>query len=182
MSALPIPLAADVAAALTYQAYPAAPIIEGVTLRRLAKHRADNGWFMEVVRLTDGRVEGDADAFTVRQLSVSQAAPGRINAFHIHPKRPQAERWTVLSGQLSVWLVDCRATSSTQGVRRRVVLSGEEPALLSIPPGVAHGYKAGAQGALLLYAVSEQFDLQDPNEGRLPWDHWGREPWEEDRG
>lgn len=179
---MPIALSPDVAGAVTFQDYPPSPSIDGVAIRRLAKHRADNGWFMEYLRLAEGRVEGDIPPFTVRQISVSHAAPGRINAFHIHPKRPQAELWTVLHGQLAVWLVDCRDGSATVGARRRVVLSGEEPVLLSIPPGVAHGYKAGPAGALLLYAVSEQFDLKDPNEGRLPWDAFGQALWEEDRG
>ncbi len=180
MRELPIPLSTEAAAALSYQAYPAAPVIDGVAVSRLAKHRAENGWFMELLRLTDGVVEGAALA--ARQISVSQAVPGRINAFHIHPKRPQAELWTVIAGQLTVWLVDCRAGAATVGMRRKVLLSGEEPTRLQIPPGVAHGYRAGPEGALLVYAVSEQFDPQDPNEGRLPWDLFGRELWEEDCG
>jgi dTDP-4-dehydrorhamnose 3,5-epimerase len=83
-------------------------------------------------------------------------------------------------GELQVWLVDCRAGSG--GTRRQVLLSGEEPAVLVIPPGVAHGYRAGRRGALLLYAADRQFDPDQPNEGRLPWDYFGRELWEEDRG
>ena len=62
------------------------------------------------------------------------------------------------------------------------MLSGEQPALLHIPAGVAHGYRAGSDGALLAYALNRQFDADDPNEGRLPWDHFGRELWEDDRG
>ena len=54
--------------------------------------------------------------------------------------------------------------------------------MLHIPTGVAHGYKAGPDGALLAYAMNSQFNIDDPNEGRLPWDHFGAELWEEDRG
>lgn len=118
----------------------------------------------------------------IRQLSASHAAPGRINAFHIHPRCGQNELWTVLQGQLLVWLVDCRADSATAGVRQRVLLNAEEPAQLYIPAGVAHGYRAGADGALLVYAMDQQFDPADPDEGRLPWDHFGAGLWEEDRG
>ncbi|HEX2191438.1 MAG TPA: dTDP-4-dehydrorhamnose 3,5-epimerase family protein [Longimicrobiaceae bacterium] len=156
-----------------------------MSVRPLRKHRAENGWFAEVLRLSGGAVEGagDDDAPTLlRQLSASGAAPGRINAFHVHPRRGQNELWTVLQGQLLVWLVDCRAGSATAGVRQRVVLSGEEPALLRIPAGVAHGYRAGPEGALLVYAMDQQFDAADPDEGRLPWDHFGAGLWEEDRG
>jgi dTDP-4-dehydrorhamnose 3,5-epimerase len=54
--------------------------------------------------------------------------------------------------------------------------------MLHIPSGVAHGYQAGTEGALLVYAMNSQFSLQDSNEGRLPWDYFGSELWEEDRG
>ena len=177
-----VPLAAEVRELVTYQSYARAPQIAGVWARPVRKHRAENGWFAELLRLSDGDVDGADAPMVVRQLSASHAAPGRINAFHIHPRRGQNELWTVLQGQLMVWLVDCRADSETRGVRQRVVLSGEEPQQLYIPAGVAHGYRSGGEGALLVYAMDQQFDPADPDEGRLPWNHFGADLWEEDRG
>lgn len=81
-----------------------------------------------------------------------------------------------------VWLVDCRAGSSTLGVRRKLVLSGEQPTMVHIPSGVAHGYQASEEGATLLYSMDAQFDLDDPNEGRIAWNVFGDELWETDRG
>jgi dTDP-4-dehydrorhamnose 3,5-epimerase len=168
---------------LTFQEYGPTPRIAGVRLLSLSKHRSENGSFAELMRLdSSGRVSLEGDAFQVRQISVSHAAPGRINAFHIHPRLPQNELWSVVEGQLMVWLVDCRAGSQTEDVRQRVVLSSEEPVLLHIPAGIAHGYRAGPEGALLVYAMDQQFDPDRPNEGRLPWNHFGSELWEEDRG
>lgn len=180
-----IALSESVERALSFQEYSPGPEIEGVRRIALRKHRSENGWFLELARLADGLwgTGGDAAAgFRLRQLSASYAQPGRINAFHIHPRAPQNEMWTVLQGLLLVWLVDCRAGSPTEGVRQRVVLSGEEPATLRIPAGVAHGYRAGAEGALLVYGMDQQFDAAHPNEGRLPWDHFGADLWAEDRG
>ncbi len=168
--------------ALTFQDYPPAPELEGVWLHKLKKQRSDNGFFMEYARVTGGSVENLPVEFELRQLSVSHAEPGRINAFHIHPNEPQHELWTVIDGQLKVWLIDLRAGSETEGNRRGVVLSGEEPTQLYIPAGVAHGYQAGPDGATLLYAMNQQFNLKRPNEGRLPWDFFGAELWAEDRG
>ncbi|HEX8275566.1 MAG TPA: dTDP-4-dehydrorhamnose 3,5-epimerase family protein [Longimicrobiaceae bacterium] len=180
---LAVPLVDEAREALAFQSYERAPTIEGVFARPVRKHRAENGWFAELLRLGGGTVEGLSGApMEVRQLSASYAVAGRINAFHIHPRRGQNELWTVLQGQLLVWLVDCRAGSATAGVRQRVVLSGEEPAQLYIPAGVAHGYRAGPEGALLVYAMDRQFDLEAPDEGRLAWDHFGAGLWEEDRG
>lgn len=177
-----IPLDPAHADALTFQDYSPQPAIDGVFVAPLTKHRAVDGSFMEYLRLGEGEVEGLETPFEVRQVSLARAAAGRINAFHLHPKEIQNELWTVVDGVMRVWLVDVRADSPTRGVKRQVVLSGEQPALLHIPAGVAHGYKAGPDGALLLYAMDSQFNIDDPNEGRLPWDHFGAELWEEDRG
>ena len=177
-----IRLSADITPKVTFQRYDLQPQIEGAFYQPLKKHRALEGWFMEHLRLTAGKVEGLAVAFEARQLSFSRAIPGRINAFHIHPKGIQDELWCVVEGMLMVWLVDCREGSPSERAKRRYVLSGGEPGMLFIPSGVAHGYKAGPRGALLAYAMNSQFNIQDPNEGRLPWDYFGRELWEEDRG
>ncbi|MCL6529462.1 MAG: dTDP-4-dehydrorhamnose 3,5-epimerase family protein [Meiothermus ruber] len=167
---------------LTYQNYLEAASITGVFYHPLKKHRALEGAFMEYLRLKDGRVEGLPVPFEARQFSVSWAVPGRINAFHLHPKRTQDELWCVVQGALLVWLVDVRADSPTKGAKRSFLLSGEAPSLLYIPSGVAHGYRAGYQGALLLYAMNDQFNPSDPNEGRLPWDFFGADLWADDKG
>lgn len=177
-----IALLPDLETRLTFETYPTAPEIHGVWLHPLRKNRSENGWFMEYARVNTGAIQNTPDALELRQISVSSAEPGRVNAFHIHTKLPQNEIWTVIQGQLMIWLVDCRRDSSTAGVKRRVILSGEQPMQLHIPAGVAHGYKAGSSGATLIYAMDQQFDLADPNEGRLPWDAFGAQLWAEDRG
>lgn len=180
-AAFAVPLAEPYLQQLTFQRYPEAASIDGVRWQALNKRRAENGFFMEYARLQQGELE-PFPGFTARQISVSYAAPERINAFHIHPREAQNELWTVIAGQLLVWLVDCRQHSPSQGVKRAFVLSGEAPVQLYIPAGVAHGYRAGAQGATLLYMMDKQFDLANPNEGRLPWDAFGADLWQEDRG
>jgi dTDP-4-dehydrorhamnose 3,5-epimerase len=179
-----VSLSEQARSALTFQQYAPAPRIEGVQLRRLPRHHSENGWFMEYLRLDGGAARGGdgAPALQVRQISLSSAEPHRVNAFHIHPRVEQNELWCVVKGQLLVWLADCRTGSRSEGVRQKVVLHGEDPALLYIPAGVAHGYRSGSEGALLLYAMDQQFDPADPNEGRLPWDHFGADLWDEDRG
>ena len=178
---MPIELTPEAQGALRYQRYEPQPAIAGVEVYPLTKHRALEGWFMELARFAEGRFLQPELPMALEQLSLSRAEPGRLNAFHLHPKRPQHEAWCVLAGSLLVWLVDLRADSPTRNVKQRHVLSAEVPELLFIPAGVAHGYKAGSAGALLLYAASEAFDPDDPNEGRLPWDFFGPELWEEER-
>lgn len=168
---------------IQFESYEAKPKILGVWLRKLAKFRSLEGSFMECMRLTGGLLEGDIEtSFEPRQISLSWAEPGRINAFHIHPKQRQDELWCVVQGGLMIWLVDLRADSESRGIRQRVFLSGEEPTWLYIPTGVAHGYRASQSGATLMYATNNQFNWQDPNEGRLPYDHFGKELWDDNRG
>lgn len=169
-------------AALAFQAYDRQSDIDGVTVTPLRKHRSLEGGFMEYLRITDGTIEKLQPEFELRQISISWAVPGRINAFHVHPKEIQNEIWTVIDGGLLVWLADVRADSPTNGVKRSVFLSGENPSQLYIPAGVAHGYKAGSDGAVLIYSMDSQFDISDPNEGRLPWDFLGTDLWDDDRG
>ena len=177
-----VPLTDEVEHNLTFQSYRAAPEVRDVWVKPLKKHRSENGWFMEHLRITEGGVEGIDVPYAPRQVSASYAAPGRINAFHIHPRDGQNELWTVVQGMLLVWLVDCRRESQTRGAKRSYVLSGEEPSVLHVPAGIAHGYKGGPEGALLLYVMDRQFNVEDPDEGRLPWDFFGEELWSEDRG
>jgi len=177
-----VALSPEIARAVIFQSYGPEPGLEGVFFKPLPKHRALEGWFAECLRLTDGQVEDLPVSFAARQISLAAAVPGRINAFHIHPRAVQDELWCVVQGTLLVWLVDCRAGSPTLGRRSRHLLSAEAPGLLYVPSGVAHGYRAGPQGALLLYAANSQFDPETPNEGRLPWDYFGSELWGDDRG
>ncbi|GGO19982.1 dTDP-4-dehydrorhamnose 3,5-epimerase family protein [Deinococcus humi] len=177
-----IKLDASAAQALTFETYPAAPQIDGVWSHALKKNRSENGAFMEYLRLNEAGIQGLPAPLVPRQISVSWAAAGRINAFHIHVKQEQNEIWCVLGGQLTIWLVDCRADSTTLNVKRKLVFSGEQPMMVHIPSGVAHGYRAGDAGATLIYTMDAQFNIDDPNEGRLPWDFFGAELWAEDTG
>ena len=74
-----IRLSPDVTPKVTFQCYDPQPQIEGAFYQPLKKHRALEGWFMEHLRLTAGKVEGLPVAFEARQVSLSRAVPGRIS-------------------------------------------------------------------------------------------------------
>lgn len=182
MSDYKIKLALKYKEVLQFEDYLQSSAIEGVWAQPLKKHHSDNGAFMEYLRLNRDGVQGLSREFIPRQISVSWAEPDRINAFHIHVKEEQNELWCVLDGCLMVWLIDCRANSSTVNVKSKFILNGEQPMILHIPSGIAHGYRSSKQKTTLLYAMDAQFNMSDPNEGRIPWDFFGAELWDEDRG
>jgi len=165
------------------QAYAPAATIDGVQVIELTRHADDGGAMTELARLTDGRAEALA-GFTVRQVNISEVAPGVIKAYHLHVR--QTDVWYVPpSDTMLVVLIDVRQTSPTEGVRMRLVLGNGGSRLLRIPPGVAHGVRnLGAAAARMIYLTDVHFSREPAacDEGRLPWDFAGAEVWETTRG
>ncbi|NNM97224.1 MAG: dTDP-4-dehydrorhamnose 3,5-epimerase family protein, partial [Candidatus Dormibacteraeota bacterium] len=94
--------------------------------------------------------------------------PELIKAFHWHKK--QWDYWDMVAGDTRIVLVDLRADSPTRG-RIQVLIAGEHsPKVVAIPPLVAHGYQAlSLRDVVLSYYVTEPYDAQSPDEGRIPW-------------
>ena len=176
-------LSDDAKRAFSVQSYGPPPVIEGVDVLELRRHGDDGGAMTELARLTDGRPEALA-GFTVRQINYSEVEPGVIKAFHLHAR--QTDVWYVPpSDRLLVVLVDVRAGSKTEGVRRRLTLGNGSSRLLRIPPGVAHGARnLGATTGRIVYFTDVHFSAEPAScdEGRLPWDFAGAEIWEPTRG
>lgn len=165
---------------LTTQDYSRQEWIEGVTVDELRTYSDGGGLFMEVARLTDRTVEGSG--FEPRQISYSVMEPGAIKAWHLHVK--QDDLWFVSPlDKLVVCLVDCRKDSPTEGINMRFTMGDGKAKVLRIPKGVAHGVaNLTNQRCSLMYMTDEQFDASDPDEHRLPWDHFGPEFWEMPKG
>jgi dTDP-4-dehydrorhamnose 3,5-epimerase len=70
-----------------------------------------------------------------------------------------------------VVLHDIRPSSPTFGKTQSFVAGGSARMVVSIPPGVAHGYKViGQDDMLILYLTSETYDKDRPDEYRIPHD------------
>lgn len=136
--------------------------IDGVVTSDLTTHLDDRGFFREVVRATD-----DFFSEGFAQWSHSLMYQGVIKAWHIH--RRQVDWWYVGSGVLKVALYDTRPESPTAGMLMELLMGeGQNPQVLKIPPGVAHGCKCLSGPAHLFYITSNTYDPSD--EGRIPHD------------
>ncbi len=169
--------------AYAVQDYGATPPIDGVEVVALRRFNDDGGSMTELGRLTSG-LHADLPGFDVRQVNFSTMDPGVIKAFHLH--RRQTDVWFVPpTSKMLVVLGDAREGSATEGEVRRIVMGDGSSRLLRIPPGVAHGVRnIGTGSGQIIYFVDTQFDA-DPgrcDEGRLPWDHFGADVWEKERG
>ncbi|PEF38298.1 spore coat protein [Bacillus sp. AFS094228] len=139
-------------------------MIEGVKVKKLVKHCDDRGFFAELVR-------DDEPELLSRfgQASCSMSYPGVIKAFHYHEK--QDDLWFFPSGNAQVVLFDLRDGSSTKGETDVYYMGEENPIMLLIPKGVAHGYRVlGQKPATILYFTTESYNPINPDEKRIDWD------------
>ncbi len=141
-------------------------MIQGVVVKKLVRHPDDRGYFMEVLRDDDGLLS------RFGQASFSKTYPGVIKAFHYHEL--QDDLWFFPSGNAQVVLHDLRADSQTKGETNVFYMGEDNPLLLVIPIGVAHGYRVlGNEPAVIMYFTTMSYDPKQPDEKRIAWDDPG---------
>ena len=92
-----------------------------------------------------------------------------IKAFHYHEL--QDDLWFFPSGNAQVVLHDLREDSTTKGETNVFYMGEDDPMLLVIPTGVAHGYRVlGNEPAVIMYFTTMSYDPKNPDEKRIPWD------------
>lgn len=138
-------------------------MIKDVLEKKLVKHTDDRGVFMEILRDDDNLLK------RFGQASMSMSYPGVIKAFHYH--KEQDDLWFFPSGNVQVVLYDMREDSPTKGETNVFYMGENNPILLYIPVGVAHGYRVlGNTPAAIVYFTTKSYDPKDPDELRIPWD------------
>lgn len=138
-------------------------MIQDVKIKQLKLFHDDRGFLTEVMK------EGD-DLFTdIKQTTYTETYPGVIKAFHWH--KLQTDIWFVLRGMAQVVLYDLRFTSPTYKNTNVFCVGEKNPLLISIPPGVAHGYRVlGDDKVGLLYHTTKSYDSNYPDEERISFD------------
>jgi len=137
-------------------------MIKGVKLKKLNLYFDDRGFLTEVFELSQEGIE-------IKQTTYTETYPGVIKAFHWHKK--QWDLWFFTKGEARVVLYDLRDDSETKGETNVFYLGEKNPCLLIIPPGVAHGYQVlGTEKVGLFYHTSEEYDPENPDEERIPFD------------
>jgi len=157
--------------------------IEGLEIVQLKRFNDDGGSMTELARLSDGAVQGLA-GFQALQVNYSVMEPLAVKAFHLHQR--QTDVWYVPpSDKLLLVVGDVRKGSPTEGLVQRIVLGDGNSRLVRIPPGVAHGAKnlRPTEPSVIIYFVDLHFSVgAECDEGRLPWDHFGAQVWDVERG
>jgi dTDP-4-dehydrorhamnose 3,5-epimerase len=89
------------------------------------------------------------------QWNLVNARPNTLRGVHVHVRH--ADYLVPVAGTFLVGLCDLRADSPTFMQTRMVELSSTAPALLKVPPGVAHGFYF-ARETVFTYGVTSYWD------------------------
>ena len=108
----------------------------------------------------DGTIDMGGD------VNITWAYPGRVVDWRRHQK--QTDHWFVIKGYLKAGLMD------DSGQVKWVYLGENDRRVLSIPPGVWHGYMVlGDEEAVLMYYITSKYDPDKPDEERMTLEESG---------
>lgn len=158
------------------KAYGTKRAIEGVKVHRLTRHVDDRGFFQEIYRAQADHPGSEALAEFFRDVPVAQinftivSTEDHVKGLHYHLK--QQDVWFCPHPYKAKFvLFDVRKDSPTFGATQVLVAGEGQDLLVRIPEGVAHGYRPLTNPCALLYVVTRTFDVNDPDEWRIAWDH-----------
>jgi dTDP-4-dehydrorhamnose 3,5-epimerase len=138
-------------------------MIRGVRTRDLSFICDERGRLMVILR-------SDDPAFSrFGQLYLTTTYPGVVKAWHLH--RIQTDLVSCIRGEIQLVLYDAREASPTLGEVAEFATGEEHPLLVSIPPGVYHGWKCvSEEEAFVINVPTEPYRADRPDEVRLPPD------------
>jgi dTDP-4-dehydrorhamnose 3,5-epimerase len=96
-----------------------------------------------------------------KQDNHSRSRGGVLRGLHYQLHRPQGKLVTCVRGEVFDVAVDIRRGSPTFGHWTSVVLSGDKPQYLWIPPGFAHGFCVLSDVADFVYKCTDVYQADD---------------------
>jgi dTDP-4-dehydrorhamnose 3,5-epimerase len=96
-----------------------------------------------------------------RQDNHSRSARGVLRGLHYQLDFPQGKLVTAVRGEVFDVAVDIRVGSPTFAQWTSVVLRGDEPRFVYVPPGFAHGFCVLSESADVLYKCTELYHPDD---------------------
>lgn len=150
--------------------------IAGVDSFQLGRVVDDRGLLLELYRNTATHPGSEKLARFFQDFEIAQinytlvTTTDHVKGLHYHLQ--QTDTWFCPPPfKLKVVMLDLRRDSTTAGATQVIVLGEGRDTWVRIPAGVAHGYRPLTVPCGLFYLVTRCFDLEDPDEYRLPWDH-----------
>jgi len=148
-------------------------MIDGVKVKPLKPIPDERGRVMELLRSDDDIYQ------KFGQCYMTTAYPGVVKAWHYH--KVQTDYFACIGGMMKLVLFDARDDSPTKGEVNEFFLGVHRPQLVTIPPGVMHGFKCISDTeAVVVNCPTELYNPASPDEYRedahtdkIPYD-WAR--------
>jgi len=143
-------------------------MIEGIIITPLRQIIDERGKIMHMLKATDPHF------MKFGEIYFSCAWPGTIKAWHVH--QTMTINNAVIQGHAKLVMYDLRDNSSTKGSLQEIFLGENNYCLVTIPPGIANGYKAyGDKMVILANCASEPHNPEemlrmDPSTNKIPYD------------
>jgi dTDP-4-dehydrorhamnose 3,5-epimerase len=138
-------------------------MIEGVRLKNIKVIADERGRLMEIMRCDEPLFE------KFGQVYLTTNYPGVVKAWHYH--KNQTDNICCLKGMVKVVLYDAREKSPTSREIFEIFIGDYNHVLISVPPGIYHGWKCISDEESLIVSVpTEPYDYNNPDEYRLPPD------------
>lgn len=107
---------------------------------------------------------------------VSTSRSGTVRGLHFQtPPHEGAKLVCCLGGRAWDGFADLRKGSPTYGRSMGLPLSQDKPEMLYLPPGIAHGFAAHADGTVMLYMVTSAY--QPASDTGVLWSSAGIDWW-----
>lgn len=138
-------------------------MIKDVNTKKLCVIPDERGYLMEILR--------NDDKFFKKfgQVYMTTAYPSVVKGWHFH--KIQTDYMTCVLGMIKLVLYDARDESPTKGQYQEFFIGERNPMLVSIPPGVLHGFKGiGDKMAIIVNTITEVYNYEKPDEHRIAWD------------
>lgn len=140
--------------------------LPGLLLITPPRHPDERGWFME--QWERARYEALGLPGQWAQDNVSRSRRGVVRGLHFQHPQPQGKLLTVLHGAIVDVVVDVRRGSPTFGRAAAIPLSADAPRQLWIPRGLAHGFCAVSDEAVVHYKCDARWSAD--HERTIRWD------------
>lgn len=141
-------------------------MIEGAKLITLDPHVDDRGYLIEIIRSNDPHFTKFGQVYLVGNF-----VSGTVRAFHKHEILWD---WFFIShGAAKFILIDDRAKSKTFKNIETFIVSSRNPSLITVPPGVYHGWMSLEDDTQMMSVTSEIYNREKPDEVRIPPDAFG---------
>jgi dTDP-4-dehydrorhamnose 3,5-epimerase len=152
--------------------------LDGVLLIEPQYFKDSRGFFVESYNKNDFSQAGIIDEFVQDNHSKSQK--GVLRGLHYQYPHAQGKLVRVLKGSIYDVAVDIRVGSPTFGEHFAVTLSENNPAMLYVPAGFAHGFLVLDDNTEVMYKVTDIY--YPPGDAGLLWNDPDLNiPWPLDR-